>query len=64
MLTESEYNDRRHGSGRLKSITMTNNIVVVQDLDDAPHTHTLFYVAPPIVVHFNCAQFAAWEYLL
>ena len=43
-------------------------IAVVQDLicsqDDAPLTHeSLFYVAPPIVVHFNYVQFAA-EYLL
>jgi len=50
---------------------MTANIATVQDLicsqDDAPHTchpqQSLFYVAPPIVVHFNCVKSAA-EYLL
>ena len=57
--------DRHPGSGRPRSVKTTDNIAVVQDLicSQATHPTPLFYVAPPIVVHFNYVKFAA-EYLL
>ena len=60
--------DRHSGSGRPKFVRTTDNIAVVQDFicsqDNTPLTHkSLFYVVPPIVVHFNYIKFAA-EYLL